>query len=146
MMTAERKANYSVFDIKQAFPDYGMSHSDDPSPVRAAIMLPRAMLGTVNLEEGVFETSVTACFGNDKPCQYSSEEEEKARRCIVEDLLPQWRAAGFDPTGEEGFESEDESGLDAEYSFSMRKSVPTLADLEKTIKWIVDEAETNVCV
>lgn len=145
-MTTERKASYTVHDIKRACPDYGISHSDDPSPVRAAIILPKAMLGTVDLVEGVFKTDITASFGNDEPCEYSSHDEDKAHEHILEELLPQWRAAGFEPTGEKGFAQENESGLDAEYSFSLRKSVPALADLVATLKWIEDEAETDVRV
>jgi len=144
-MTAERKTDYTVDQIKRAFPDYSVFHSDDPSPVRASILLPKAMFGTIDLVEGIFKTDITASFGNDEPCKYSSSDETKAYEAISDELLPQWRAAGFEPLGG-GFAEENESGLDAEYCLSMCKSVPTLADLEKTIQWIADEAETDVRV
>lgn len=139
------KATFTVTDLKKAFPEYTVHHSDDPAPLRAAIMLPRAMLATIDLAAGTLTTSVTAEWEADAQIEFSSSDEEDAQKAVAAELLPAWKAMGFEPTGERGFE-DDTPGAEPVYSVSLRKEVRTLEDAKQAIQWIARDAETHVRV
>ena len=140
-----RKAEFTVKDLKAAFPEYPIFHSDDPAPARASIMLPKAMLATIDLERGFMETSVSAYWGSDERIEFTSSDETDAQCAIEKSLLPAWKAAGFEPTGERGFQ-DDTPGVEPAYSVSLKKAVHTLDDVRKAFRWIADEAKTSARV
>ena len=140
-----RKAEFTVQDLKAAFPEYPIFHSDDPSPARASIMLPKAMLATIELESGIVQTSVSAYWGSDERIEFTRSDETDAQGAIEKSLLPAWKAAGFEPTGERGFQ-DDTPGAEPSYSVSLKKAVRTLDDRKKTVRWIVDEAKASTRV
>ena len=139
----KNKALFTVADIKKAFPEYNVHHSDDPAPSGAFIIFPRAMFASLALAEGTLATSVHAYWGSDKRIKFTAADEEDAQKAIEEELLPAWKAAGFEPTGERGFR-DDTPGAEPEYIVTLKKTVQTMEDMKQALQWIAKDAETHV--
>ena len=139
------KASFTIAEVKQVFPEYGMLHSDEPAPTRASFMLPRAMFATLDFDTGVLTTSIEASWDSDKRIEFTSHDEADAQRAIASYLLPDWKAAGFEPTGERGFD-DDTPGAEAVYSVTLKKTIQTLDDLKQAFQCITVDAETLVRV
>ena len=140
-----KKVTFTAAELKAEFPDYGVTYSNDPSPVRAALTLPKAILATIDLERGILQTSVEASWDCDARVEFSRSDEADAQHAIEASLLPDWKAEGFEPTGEHGFQ-DDSHGDEPLYFVTLQRHIKTMADVREAIHWIVDEAETSVRV
>lgn len=139
------KVEFTTAELKAEFPDYGVTYSDDQSPGRAALTLPKALQATIDLHHGLLLVCVEASWDCDARVEFSRSDEADAQHAIEASLLPDWKSEGFEPTGEHGFQDESH-GDEPLYSVTLQRHVKTMADVKEAIRWIVDEAETSVRV
>ncbi len=121
-----KKVEFTAADLKKAFLEYGVFHSADAQPSLASIMLPKALLATLDLAAGMLSIDgVEADWPAEERIEFTGKDEALALRAIRQELAPEWEAAGFALAKERGFK-DDTPGAEAVYCVTFTKPARAL--------------------